>query len=206
MGIAAKTVFNRTRRVPCKRRRACQPLRRVSTFSITRCQSCIRSQRSTSGTPKYRIRRLAMGIAKVWAQPASSSVDKPNPTRVDLAQFKQRPEKSVKISSMVVRVCDAAVDPWIKKVVSSAYCSRGMPPGTMVDSNPMRAPCEHTCVLQTTKAPTTKMNSKGANGNPCRMPRCGWIQAPCGRPLTKTAKEEVITHCFTHRTHVFGNP
>ena len=52
-----------------------------------------------------------MGVAKVKAQPASSSADKPNPTRVDLAQFKQRPEKSEKISSMVDRVCDAAVDP-----------------------------------------------------------------------------------------------
>ena len=121
-----------------------------------------------------------MGVAKVWAQLASSSADKPNPTRVDLARFKQSPEKSEKMSNMVERVCDAAVDPWIKKVVSSAYCNRGMPSGTLADWNPVRAPCEHTCAVQTAKASTTKMNSKGENGYPYRMPRCGWIHPPCG--------------------------
>ena len=85
-----------------------------------------------------------MGVTKVWAQPASSSVDKPNPTSEDLAWFKQRPEKSEKISSMVERLCDAVVDAWMKKVVSSAYCSRGMPPGTLIDWNPVRAPSAHT--------------------------------------------------------------
>ena len=108
-----------------------------------------------------------MGVAKVWAQPASSSADKPNPNRVDLARYKQRLKKSKKISSMVERVGDAAVDPWMKKVVSSAYCSRGMPLGTLADWNPVRAPCEHTCAVQTAKVSTTKMNSKGANGHPC---------------------------------------
>ena len=107
-----------------------------------------------------------MGVAKVWAHPASSSTNKPNPTRVDLARFKQSPEKSEKISSMVERLCDAAVDPWMKKVVSSAYCSRGIPPGTLADWNPVRAPYKHTCVVQTAKVSTAKMNSKGAIGHP----------------------------------------
>ena len=88
-----------------------------------------------------------MGVAKVWAQPASSSADKPNRTRVDLARFNQRPEKSEKMSSMVERVCDVAVDPWMKKVILSAYCSKGTPLGTLADWNPMRAPCEHTCAV-----------------------------------------------------------
>ena len=107
-----------------------------------------------------------MGVVKVWAQPASSSADKPNPTRVDLARFKQRPEKSEKMSNMVERVCDAAVDPWMKKVESSAYCSRGMPSGTLADWNPMRAPCKHTCTVQIAKVSSAKMNSKGPMGIP----------------------------------------
>ena len=92
-----------------------------------------------------------MGIAKVWAQPASSSADKPNPTRVGLARFKQRPEKSEKISSMVERLYNAAMDLCMKKVVSSTYCNRAMPPGTLADWNPVRAPCKHTCAVQTVK-------------------------------------------------------
>ena len=74
-----------------------------------------------------------MGVAKVWAQLASFSAYKPNLTRVDLAQFKQTPEKSEKMSNMVEGVCDATVDPYMKKVVSSVYCSKCMPLGTLAD-------------------------------------------------------------------------
>ena len=141
-----------------------------------------------------------MGVAKVWANPSSSSADKPNPTRVDLARFKQRPEKSEKISNMVERVCDAVVDPWMKKVVSSACCSRGLPLGTLPDWNPVRAPCEHTCAVQTAKASTAKMNSKGANGHPCRIPRCGVDPAPL-RSTVNQDGEGGSRHTLLHPPH-----
>ena len=112
-----------------------------------------------------------MGVAKIWEQPPTSSSDNPNPTNVDLARSSRRPEKSEKVSIMVERVCAAAMDPWMKNVVSSAYCSKGMPPGRLADWNPVRAPLEHTCDVHTAKASIARMKSKEAKGQPCRMPR-----------------------------------
>ena len=81
-----------------------------------------------------------------------------------------------------------------------------MPPRRLADWKPDRAPHKHTCVVHTAKASTARIKSKGARGQPYRIPRWGWIHPPCNRPFTRTAKVEVVTHYFTRRTHVFGNP
>ena len=52
IGMAARTALRSTRRPPRDSRHARQPTRRVSTFSITGCQSCVLSRRSTSGKPR----------------------------------------------------------------------------------------------------------------------------------------------------------
>ena len=133
MGIAAKTNFRRTKRPPRERRQARQPPKRVSTFSNTGCQSWIRRRRSTSGTPRYRIGREPIGVSRIWEHPLSSSADKPKPTRVDLARFRCSPEKSENMSIMIESVCAVSVDPWMINVVSSADCSKGMPPERLAD-------------------------------------------------------------------------
>ena len=61
----------------------------------------------------------------------------------------------------------------MKNVVSSTYCSKGIPSGRLADWNPVKAPCEHTCNAHTAKASTARMNNKGARGHPCLMPRWG---------------------------------
>ena len=152
MGIAARTDFSRTKRPPRERRHARQPPKRISTFSNTGCQSWIRRRRSTSGTPRYRIGRVPIGVSRIWEHPFSSAADKPKPTRVDLARFSLSPEKSENISIMIESVCAVSVDPWMKNVVSSAYCSKGMPPGRLVDWNPVKASCRHTCDVHTAKS------------------------------------------------------
>ena len=111
-----------------------------------------------------------MGVAGIWEHPPISSVGNPNPTKVDLAWFSRRPEKSEKMSIMDESVCAAAIDPWMKNVVSSTYCSKGMPQGRLADWNPDTAPREHTCDVHIAKASTARMKSKGARGQPCQMP------------------------------------
>ena len=155
---------------PHNRRRARQPPKRVSTLLNSRCQSWSRSQRSTSGTPRYQSSRPPMGVANIWAQAPISSAGSLNLTKVDLTRFSQRPEKSEKMSIMVEKLCAATMDTWMKNVVSSAYCSKSMPLGILADWNPIRVPREHTCVVHTAKEFTTRMKSKGAMGQPCRMP------------------------------------
>ena len=124
----------------------------------------------------------------------------------DLARFNCRPEKSEKMSIMIDKVCAAAQDLWMKNVVSSAYCNNGTPDGTLDNWKPVRDLLRHNCKVHTAKASAARMNNNGANGQPCRIPRWGWIQLPCGRPCTKMIKVGVVTHCFTQRTHVSGNP
>ena len=145
MGIAAKTAFNKIKRPPHDNRRARQPPKRISTFSNTGCQSWIRRQRSTSGTPRYRIEKTPIGVASIREQPLISSSDKPNLTNVDLARFSRRPEKSEKMSIMIDSVCAAVMDPWMKNVVSLTYCSKGMLSKRLADRNLVNARAHLQC-------------------------------------------------------------
>ena len=90
----------------------------------------------TSSTPRYQIGRTLVGVARIWEQPPVSSADNPNLTKVDLARFSRRLEKSEKMSIMVENVSATTMDPWMKNMVSSAYCTKGMPPGRHANWNP----------------------------------------------------------------------
>ena len=72
-----------------------------------------------------------MGVANILEHPARSFGDSPNPMKDDLAWFNCRLEKSEKMSIMVDQVCAAAQDPWMKNVVSSAYCNKDTQDGTL---------------------------------------------------------------------------
>ena len=127
--MADNTTLSITSRLPCDNSRARHHPTHVSTFSSTSCESRVRSRRSARGTPRYRIGNSPIGVDRIREQPNISLVDSPKPIKDHFAQFSRRLEKSEKISIMAESVCAAAQDPWMKKVVSSAYCSRGMPPG-----------------------------------------------------------------------------
>ena len=121
VGMADSTALSRTRRPPRDKMRALQPPSLDSTFSITGCQSRLRSRRSARGKPRYRIGNLQTRVARIRKQPATSSGESPKPMNADFARFRRRPEKSENISIMVESICAAAHDPWMKNVVSSAY-------------------------------------------------------------------------------------
>ena len=111
IGMAARTALRSTRRPPRESKRAREPARRDSTFSITDCQSCVRSRRSTNGRPKYRIGRVPIGVANNREHPVSSSGDSPKPMKDDFSRLSLRPEKSEKMSIIVDKVWAAAHDP-----------------------------------------------------------------------------------------------
>ena len=84
------------------------------------------------------MRSEAMGVASAAEIQVNSSEDKLMLTTEDFPVFSCRPKKSENMSSMVETWCAATVDPRKKNVVSSKYCSNGMPPGLPVVWNPTR--------------------------------------------------------------------
>ena len=79
------------------------------------------------------------------------------------------------MSIMVESVYAAAMDLWMKNVVSWAYYCKGMPPGRLADWNPVLATGEHTCDMHTAKVSTARLKREGGKGQgqPCWMPRRG---------------------------------
>ena len=70
-------------------------------------------------------------------------------------------EKLEKISIMMYRERAADSKPWMK-VVSSAYCSKGTPPGNRITWYPDSKPLEQSFVMQNARVSTANINMRGA--------------------------------------------
>ena len=127
--MGEKTAFTKTSRPPHDSTHTRHPPNLASTFSSTSCQSFSRSHLSTNGRPRYRIGSAMICVIKCQAHLDTSSMESPKPTKIDLSLFSCSPEKSEKMSTILKRVSSAFSNPWMKKVVSSAYWSNGIPSG-----------------------------------------------------------------------------
>ena len=71
--------------------------------------------------------RLRLGVPKASEHYNSSSHVSPNPKKADLVQLICSPERSANKSKKMDRFFASSIKPSIKNVMSSVYCSKGMP-------------------------------------------------------------------------------
>jgi hypothetical protein len=80
--------------------------------------------------------------------------------------------------------------------VLPAYCRIGAKVQEFVIEYPFTTPAMDNLQANLARVSTAKLKIKGARGEPCRTPHCGWIQLPHGFPLINGEKDVVVMHLF----------
>ena len=116
-------------------------------------QSTARRRLSVNGKPKYWMGSTRIGVSRMSTHSIISVTDNPNPTKVDLALFSWRSKKLEKISIMTYRGRATNSEPWMKKVVSSTYYSKGHLRGILLHGTLRGSPLSRALSCKTPECP-----------------------------------------------------